>query len=121
MADYNIYIHDLSKGAQADSQTKAWTSNESSQTKAWQSVMSASEKAESSQSLNVSPFMAIGRGVTNAIKSHPVVTAAVVVVSFALKVVDTATPFVTRETGDYRFSKLYSDIKAHINNMTHRQ
>lgn len=118
MADYNIYIHDLTGGSQVESQTKAWSPSQNSQTKAWESLASTSEKMEGSSPNFMSPLMAMGRGITNAAKSHPVIAAAIVVTTIAIKITDTVVPFVTRETGDYRFSKLYGDIKTHLNNLT---
>ena len=114
MADYNIYIHDMSGGGESSSPTKAWMPGEGNQTtKAWQSK--AAQVATNGENAGSwTPAIAAIKGVGSAAKSHPVIAAAIITFAIASKIVDTIEPFVTAETGDYRFNTAWNNIKSSL-------
>lgn len=107
MADYNIYIHDATTTSGSASQVSAWKpgGQNDSQTKAWSKMPQAED---SSGGLDITSIPAATKGIGAALKSHPYIAAAIVAVSVATKIIDVATPFITRETGDYRFQTAWS-------------
>ena len=111
MPDYNIYIHDLSSGGENANPTKAWVPGEANQTKAWQSK-SAQAATGGENAGGWTPAIAAMKGVTQAAKAHPVISAAIVTFAIASKIVDSIEPFVTTETGDYRFNTAWNNIKS---------
>lgn len=114
MADYNIYIHDISGGNSGFSiQTQAWQGNESGQTKAWMPSIQQTEEGGGKASFSAPSFSAM-RGISQFAKAHPVVAAAVVVVTVATKVLNQIEPFVTKDTGDYRFSTAWGNMKSAV-------
>ena len=118
MADYNIYIHDLSSGSSGQNPTQAWQPGESATpTQAWNP-----KPSESGSGLNVSTVgnaLSKFKSMGAAGKFGAVVLAAYAVVKTCQKIVDTVEPFVTRETGDYRFNVAWNNSKACINAVTH--
>lgn len=109
--DYNIYIHDKTNG-QSASHTKAWSKSQSSNTKSWGK---SSQKSDDGGDMSMS---AAWQALSGAVKSHPVVVALVAALTTTYKVVDTITPFVARETGDYRWAVHWNNLKATVNMMT---
>ena len=119
MADYNIYIHDLSRGSQAESQTKAWAPSQNVQTKAWST--SSNEESESFggavsafKSEATDTLASSGIGMTVA-KNWPAVAAAAAAVKLSIKVFEGVTTYFSRETGNYHIKKGYENLKATIN------
>lgn len=107
--DYNIYIHD-----KTSSQSKPTQARKSGGTNTTAQKNSSAKKETSSggfslQSLKEGMMGSIGKA---AIIAYAVKKA----VDLAVKVVDTVEPFVTRETGDYRFSITYNNVKQVISN-----
>lgn len=110
MADYNIYIHDLSGQNSFISPVKAWQANESSQTKAW--VSESASAQDNVGSPNVTTSAAAFKGIGALAKSHPVVMAAIVAVTLADKVTSVWSTLEARKSGDYSFSTFYNNAKA---------
>lgn len=115
MADYNIYIHNVNGDSNSSSPTKAWKKTQDSPTKAWDAGIETADASEmvSDSTSSVSALKGIGA----AVKSHPVVAAAIVVTTLTLKAIDTITPFVARETGDYTWSVFWGNAKNTINSV----
>lgn len=108
--DYNIYIHNLGGSNNQSSPTKAWTSEQSSPTKAWTSSIEESESSGGMKGMSspVAAFKAVG----SVIKAHPVISAAVAVITLADKIISFVSPHITLETGDYRFTTHYNNFKS---------
>lgn len=92
--DYNIYIHDKTSGQQKATQPR---SNGSSNT---------SPKSESSEQNNTEQGLAKAAQKSNVGK---VALAVYVAAKITKQAVETITPFVTKETGDYRFSVAWNN------------
>lgn len=103
--DYHIYIHDKTNGKTTKATTPRTTGG----------VNTTPSKASSKESVGSldDTFLAT-------VKTG---TATILAVYAAIKITDkaisTITPFVSRETGDYRFSIGYQNVKTTINNLTH--
>lgn len=117
MADYNIYIHDLSRGSQVESQTKAWKpgSLSQSQTQAWNpnpgdESFSGAISAFKSEATDT---LASGAGMAAA-KYAPAIAAAAAVVKLSIKVFEGVVTYFSRETGNYHFKKVYENLKTTI-------
>ena len=105
--DYNIYIHDKTNGSQ--NPTKPRKSGGTNTT----------AKKETSSGSSFGENIATLKNIKNGIKSMPTagkLGIAVAVVKKAIEItartIDTVEPFVTRETGDYRFNVEWSNTKA---------
>ena len=112
--DYNIYIHDKTNGSQKP--TKARKGGGTNTT----------AKTETSSGSSFGESIATLKNIKNGIKSMPTagkLGIAIAVVKKAAeitaRVIDTVEPFVTRETGDYRFNVEWSNTKALWNTVTH--
>ena len=110
MADYNIYIHNVNGFNAPVNPVKAWQSEENggSQTKAW--VTSGSSESGDGNKNNPPQFN-VANAISSVAKSHPVLAAALAVVVITDKIITTVEPFVSRDTGDYRFGVWYSNAK----------
>ena len=100
--DYNIYIHDRTSEQRKPTQPRVSGSTNTS----------ASKQASTSDSS--SKEVATGAGIAKFGKAAIVAYAAFKV---AEKVHDTILPFVTRETGDYRYSVAYNNVRQTISNI----
>lgn len=109
--DYNIYIHNVNGFNAPTGNIKAWQSSDDggSQTKAW--ITSGSQDSNSNNESKGTPPFNVGKAALNMAKSHPVLAAAIAVVVIADKIITTVEPFVSRDTGDYRFGIWYNNAK----------
>lgn len=117
MADYNIYIHDLSRGSQVESQTKAWSPSVPTQspTQAWNSSGESFSGAVSAFKSEATDTLA-SSGVGLAVAQYaPAIAAAAAVVKLSIKVFEGVTTYFSRETGNYHIKKGYENLKATIN------
>ena len=112
--DYNIYIHDKTNGSQKP--TKARKGGGTNTT---------AKNEGSSGGGSFGEEVATLKNIKNGIKSMPTagkLGIAVAVVKKAVEIVartiDTVEPFVTRETGDYRFNVGWNNTKALWNTVT---
>lgn len=119
MADYNIYIHDLSRGSQVESQTKAWKpgSLAQSQTQPWDpnpgdESFSGAISAFKSEATDTLASSGVGLAVA---QYAPAIAAAAAVVKLSIKVFEGVTTYFSRETGNYHIKKGYENLKATIN------
>lgn len=114
MADYNIYIHDLSSGASQESQTTPWkVGAENNQTKAWATSAEGESGVGNGSGFSLSSLLAVFKG-GSAASSVPAVAGVIAAYGIATRFIDTTLPFITRETGDYRFAIQYQNFKAAI-------
>ena len=106
--DYNIYIHD-----KTSSQSKPTQARKSGGTNTTAQKNSSAQKETSSGGFSL---QSLKEGMGSMGKSAIIAYAVKKAVDLAVKVVDTVEPFVTRETGDYRFSITYNNVKQVISN-----
>ena len=105
--DYNIYIHDKTNGSQKPTKPRKTGGT------------NTTAKPSSSSGASVGENIETLKNIKNGIKSMPTsgkLGIAVAVVKKAIEItartIDTIEPFVTRETGDYRFNVEWSNTKA---------
>lgn len=113
--DYNIYLHS-SESFEGSEPTTPWSARESSDSQGFQSVTS-----KTIESIKETPnqLVALGKDVIGVVKKHPVVAAALAVITIADKAVDTMSSFYSAETGQYAFRTGYHNIKNGINAVFH--
>lgn len=99
--DYNIYIHDKTSGQNKPTTPK--TNGGSNTTPKGD----GSEKEAAEQGLTKA---------ASGSKLGKIAIAVYAAVKVSEKIVETVYPFVARETGDYRFSVAYSNVKQTISN-----
>ena len=105
--DYNIYIHDKTSSQSKPTQARKGGGTNTTAQKQTSSGTTASG-GFSLQSLK--------EGMGSMGKAAIIAYAVKKAVDLAVKVVDKVEPFVTRETGDYRFSITYNNVKQVISN-----
>ena len=98
--DYNIYIHDKTSG-----QNKPTTPRKSGSTNTMPKQAKEEETSEGEKLDLFSKFK-------SSTKSGGVIMAVFAAIKVAKGVVDTIEPFVSRETGDYRFSVAYKNAET---------
>ena len=106
--DYNIYIHD-----KTSSQSKPTQARKGGGTNTTAQKNSSAKKETSSGGFSL---QSLKEGMGSMGKAAIIAFAVKKAVDLAVKVVDTVEPFVTRETGDYRFSITYNNVKQVISN-----
>lgn len=109
--DYNIYIHDKTSQTRPTQARKGGGTNTAPKSK--DSSSGSYGGSFTLQSLKDSwggELKAVGK---TALVLYAIKKAA----DLAIKVVDTVEPFVTRETGDYRFNIAYGNIKQLLSNI----
>lgn len=111
MPDYNIYIHSANNLGGNTNPTKAWTKQQVIQTDAWESEYSGYQPTSNLPIVDELKSM----GTTALAKAIPVVAIAMAIYKIGTKIVDTVEPFITRESGDYRFNVGYSNFKVGVN------
>lgn len=109
--DYNIYIHDKTSSQSKPTQARKGGGINTTAQKNSSTKKETSSGGFSLQSLKEGWSNMGGWG-----KAAIIAYAVKKAVDLAVKVVDTVEPFVTRETGDYRFSITYNNVKQVINN-----
>lgn len=110
MPDYNIYIHSATNLGGQDNPTKAWSQQNLQQTEAWNNDYSGYQQTYNSNT--ELPDYLKNRGIDALKKAIPAVAIAIAVYKIANKIVSTIEPFITRESGDYRFQTGYSNFKV---------
>ena len=111
MPDYNIYIHDLNKGSQTQSQTKAWVFGDgASQTKAWQ----PSQAGEGGS--GVGGFNVLGMA-KDFIKAHPYASAFAAGAAVGVKVADAVSPIMASQSGNYHTAERWNNIKSVVRDL----
>ena len=106
--DYNIYIHDKTSQKKPTQARKGGGTN----TTAKEQTSSSSGSADVATLKEMkAAWSSFGKGI---------VAVAVVkkAIDIAVKTVDTVEPFVSRETGDYRFNVWWNNAKAAVNMVT---
>ena len=104
--DYNIYIHDKTNG-----QSKPTEPRQGGNT----NTVPANAKKEAGDKAMAQNAANAGEA-ASASKAGAVVLAIYVAAKVTKEIVDTITPFVTRETGDYRFAVGYNNTKQTLSN-----
>lgn len=109
MPDYNIYIHSANNLGGNTNPTKSWNNQQTNQTDAWTEEYSGYPVNNTDL-----PAELKNMGWNKIKKAFPVVAAAVAVYKLGIKVIDTIEPFITRESGDYRFNTNFSNYKVGV-------
>ena len=104
--DYNIYIHDKTSGQSKPTQARQ---GGNSNTIPYNSRKEAADQATAQSAANMGEA-------ASASKAGAVAFAIYAAVKIAKTTVDIITPFVSKETGDYRFSVAYNNVKQTISN-----
>lgn len=113
MPDYNIYIHSATNLGVQDSPTKAWGKEKIAQTNAWESDYSGFQPIDN---IAITDELK-GMGTTVLAKAIPAFAIAYAIYKIGTKIIDTIEPFITRESGDYRFNVGYSNFKVGLSNI----
>lgn len=108
MPDYNIYIHSVNDLGGTSSPTKAWKKQQDiTQTDAW-----TPEYSGYPVNTDDLPTELKEMGTDALKKAFPVIAIAIAIYKIAMKAVETVEPFITRESGDYRFNTWLSNYKV---------
>lgn len=110
MPDYNIYIHSATNLGGQENPTKAWSREKTQQTDAWTNDYSGYQ--ESYNDNNGITDELKNKGISALAKAVPAVAIAIAIYKTAVKVVSTIEPYITRESGDYRFQTGLNNYKA---------
>ena len=112
--DYNIYIHDKTNGSQKPTKPR--------RTGGTNTTSKQDGSKGDSIGGNIPTLANIKNGIKKNIPAAGKIGIALLVVKKAaeitMKAIDVIEPFVTRETGDYRFNIAWNNAKATINTLT---
>lgn len=107
--DYNIYIHDKTSGTQKPTEPKPGGGDfTAAKTQNNQSLLGFGSMADAN----------VGKMLSSAATGLAVIAVVKKAIEITDKVVGVVEPFITRETGDYRFNVAYGNAKALFNTVT---